>query len=225
MGGVSVAAGDVNGDGRADLIVGAASGADGHVEVIDGTKLTLLRADGVISDAALIYSFLAFDAYQGGVVVAAGNLTGDGVSDVVVAAVTGVSHVKAFSGKTLALVSSIVVQRNDTWGAGLSLGVGDRDNDGRAEILVSFNGGGDTLVHVFEGVGGAERTQFDPFVGFKGAVSLDLLDANNNGRAEIAVTSASGDKSHLKVIDELMAEVASFYVQELGSAGVRVSAL
>src|SRR5262249_46018254 len=59
-GGVNVAVADVNGDGVPDLIVGAGAGGGPAVEVIDGTKLGQLQANGQISPSALLASFFAF---------------------------------------------------------------------------------------------------------------------------------------------------------------------
>jgi hypothetical protein len=58
-GGVNVAAGDINNDGRADIIAGAGPGAPGgHVKVFDGRT------------GAEIASFFAFPGFTGGVTVA-----------------------------------------------------------------------------------------------------------------------------------------------------------
>jgi hypothetical protein len=55
-GGIRVAAGDVNGDGRADVITGAGPGAGPHVEVFSG------------EDGSLLLSFFAYDPqFAGGV--------------------------------------------------------------------------------------------------------------------------------------------------------------
>jgi FG-GAP-like repeat len=57
-GGVRVAAGDVNGDGFADIITGAGVGGGSHVKVIDGRTGSELQ------------SFFAFPGFTGGVFVA-----------------------------------------------------------------------------------------------------------------------------------------------------------
>jgi hypothetical protein len=66
-GGASVAALDVNGDGKADIITGAGSGGGPHVRIFDGG--TGLQLQGNTSD-----SFFAYDAiFSGGVYVGAGE--------------------------------------------------------------------------------------------------------------------------------------------------------
>jgi hypothetical protein len=72
-GGVSVGAADLNGDGVADIIMGAGPGGGPHVKVVDGTQLTNLQPNGEIANAALLDSFYAFDAtFNGGVFVGGG---------------------------------------------------------------------------------------------------------------------------------------------------------
>ena len=65
-GGVTVAALDVNGDGKADIITGAGSGGGPHVRIFDG--VTSLQLEDNTSD-----SFYAYDVlFSGGVYVGAG---------------------------------------------------------------------------------------------------------------------------------------------------------
>src|SRR5262249_48945939 len=72
-GGVRVAAADVNGDGKADIVTGDGPGGQPRVTVFDGG-----------TDKA-IYNFFAYDTvFRGGIYVAAGDLNGDGKSDIVV---------------------------------------------------------------------------------------------------------------------------------------------
>jgi CSLREA domain-containing protein len=85
LGGVTLAAGDVNGDGHDEVITGAGSGGGPQVNVIDGTKLTQVQANGQIASSALLASFFAYDpAFGGGVFVAAGDFNGDSKADVYV---------------------------------------------------------------------------------------------------------------------------------------------
>jgi hypothetical protein len=77
-GGVRVAAGDVNGDGKADIITGAGTGGGPQVRVFSGADLTVLQ------------NYYAFPAtFTGGVFVAAGDINGDGRADVIVGAGPG----------------------------------------------------------------------------------------------------------------------------------------
>ena len=77
-GGVRVAAGDVDGDGRADIITGAGPGGGPHVRVFSGVDLHELA------------SFYAFDpTFAGGVSVAAGDIDGDGHADIITGAGPG----------------------------------------------------------------------------------------------------------------------------------------
>ena len=71
--GVTVALGDVNGDGTLDIITGSGPGDGSEVRVFDGSNL------------ALLHSLLPYgEGYTEGVFVAAGNLDGDNRADIVV---------------------------------------------------------------------------------------------------------------------------------------------
>jgi hypothetical protein len=87
---VFVAAGDFTGDGKAELLTGADAGGGPHVRVFNA------------QDGSVLYNFFAYDSqFFGGVRVAAGDVTGDGVSDIITGpGPGGGSHVRFFDGLT-----------------------------------------------------------------------------------------------------------------------------
>jgi hypothetical protein len=84
---------------EADIITGAGAGSvGGHVKAFDGAT------------GALIRSFFAYDGFGGGARVGSGDVTGDGVPDIITGAGPGAAggHVKVFDGATGALVRSFL---------------------------------------------------------------------------------------------------------------------
>jgi hypothetical protein len=76
-GGVTLAVGDVNGDGTLDIIAGAGPGGAPQVIVVDGTKLSTLQSNGQFPASSLLASFFAFaPSFTGGVFVSGGLVSG-----------------------------------------------------------------------------------------------------------------------------------------------------
>jgi hypothetical protein len=176
-GGVSLATADVNGDGIADLIVGAGAGGGPRVRVIDGVTREPIR------------DFFAFEeTFRGGVNVAAGDLDGDGFADVVVGALIGGGpRVVAFSGKDGSLLANFFAYDSEAR-IGVRVAVADLDGDGKGEIVTGAFGGG-PHVKVFSGTG-EELQSFYAFEGEEtGGVGVAAGDFDGNGKAEIAASS------------------------------------
>jgi fibronectin-binding autotransporter adhesin len=152
--GVRVAAGDVNGDGFADIVTALGETTAPHVKVFDGVTLDEL------------HSFNAFAAdYTGGVYVAAGDLTGDGYADIVTGAGTGATHVKVFDGRTLSEVNSFEAFEGQL--GGVRVAVGDIDSDGHNDVVTALGPSGRmTAVQVFDGETNASIVHFHPYGNF-----------------------------------------------------------
>ncbi len=159
-GGVTVAAGDTNGDRKADIITGAGPGGGPHVEVFSGANLGLLA------------SFFAYDpGFRGGVFVAGGDVNGDGRADIVTGpGVGGGAHVKAFSGVDGTILTSFIAFPNFSLlalpsASGARVAVSDVNQDGFGDIVVSTGRGRGPEVKVFSGLDGTllqDYNVFDP---------------------------------------------------------------
>lgn len=210
-GGVRVALGDINGDGAADVVVGAGPGGGPSVEAIDGaTGETLLRFD-------------AFDPVAGGVHVGAGDLDGDGFADIVAGADTsGGPQVKVFDGRTGAERLSLFAYEPDFTG-GVVVAVGDVGGDGRNDIIVA-PGAGDGFVRVYDFDTGGLRSEFRAFDGFQNGMSLAV--GRYRGTASLIVGAGAGGGPQVRVfalsdlsfVDDFLAFDESF----LGGVNVAV---
>jgi hypothetical protein len=83
---VTAAAGDVNGDGRADLIVGLVFGGFAFVEVFDGNTAGLMRAAVVAPTTSTV------------LLLGASDVNGDGAADIFVGPVIGLPVFAVFDG-------------------------------------------------------------------------------------------------------------------------------
>lgn len=142
-GGISVASGDVNGDGYSDVVVGAGPGGGPHVLAVSGFQLSQ-------GTQVVLASFFAFDpGINRGVFVGAGDYNGDIVGDIVVAAGPGGGpHVKVFNGSGTSLIDTFFAY-DINFAGGLSVAMADINNDGVAEIVTAPYTNGGPEVKVF----------------------------------------------------------------------------
>jgi uncharacterized delta-60 repeat protein len=140
--GVRVAAGDVNGDGADDVIVGAGPNAAPEVRVFDG-------ATGV-QFAGRSGRFIAFNPrFRGGVFVAAGDVNGDGRVDILTGAGRVAPRVKVFSGLDRSVIVDFVAF-GATFRGGVRVASTDGNADGFSDIIVGSGPGQGPLVKVFD---------------------------------------------------------------------------
>jgi hypothetical protein len=188
-GGVYVAGGDLNGDGRGDLIVGAGEGGGPHVKVFNGQDGSLLFND-----------FVYESTFTGGVRVAAGDINADGFADIVTGpGLGGGPFVKVFSGVDNSLYRAFLAFKPGFRG-GVFVGSGDVDGDNFADIVVSQGAGETPWVKTFHGPNLALINSFHAYgTGFTGGVTVAVNDLNQDGQAEIITGAGPGGGPELRV--------------------------
>ncbi len=196
-GGVTVASGDVNGDGIADIIVGADSHGFSHVKVFDGRNF------------AEMLSFYAFRPdFEFGVTVAAGDVNGDGHADIIVGGGYGAPpQFRVFDPVSGAVLQDQMAFSSD-YAGGISIAAGDVNGDGYADVIIGSGRDSVPHVRVFSGATGAELASFYvnnafaptdiPNVPNESGVSVAAADLNGDGIDEILTGKGLGTFSILR---------------------------
>jgi uncharacterized repeat protein (TIGR01451 family) len=223
--GAFVAAGDLTGDGRAEIVVGSALGG-GKVRVFDGLTGQARSFGG--SDTF----FQPFGkAFRGGVRVAVGDVLGDNSADLVTGMGLYGSEVKVYDGDALngprptftlgPLVTSLPsapVAALDfkigakTYRGGVSVALGDLDGNGKLDLIVGRNWGRPTLVETFSGLLkdtlgnpqaiGSAINPFDPNPLrplYALGVRVGAIDIDFDGVADIIAATGGNNKSTVNI--------------------------
>jgi hypothetical protein len=211
-GGVFVACGDVNGDGRPDVVTGAGAGGGPHVRAFTFSGATPIE----------IATFFAYDAaFTGGVRVAAADVDGNGVADIITGAGPGGGpHVRAFdvtSENPREIVSFFAYEPG--FAGGVFVAGGDVSGDGRAEIITgTYQLGGPVRVFDVAPTGVTERGAFFAYFDqFLGPVHVGAADITGDGVAEILTGAGPFGGPHIRafnVAGGAVTEAASFYAYE-----------
>ncbi len=218
LGGVTVALGDLDGDLDDEIVTGAGIGGGPHVRVF--------RSNG--TDTGV--SFFAYTpGYSGGVNVAAVDVDGDGVDEIVTApATTGGPHVRIWSGEGVLLDEWMAAGFADT---GLRVARGSALGETGGEQILLSSTTGPTKVHAVEADG---TTAFEslPYGAFPGGAFAARGEFAGNDAAvdhgEIVTGAGPGGGPHVRVLDPMTgsqsSDLGGFFAYDSNfRGGVRVT--
>jgi hypothetical protein len=205
-GGVYVAAGDIDGDGKADIITGSGVGMVATVNEYSGAT------------GALLGTFAPYAGFTGGVTVAAGDINKDGKADVVTGAGPGGGpHVQVFGAGKSANVLQSFFAYDPSFSGGVFVAAGDVDGDGRADVITAPGTGGGPEVKAFSGTNASTiRDVFAFDAGFAGGVSVAAEDVNGDGKADIIAAAGPTGGPHVRVLSGAnpAVELRSFFAYD-----------
>jgi len=209
-GGVFIAAGDVDRDGKAELVVSTDAGG--------GPRVALYKvANGGLVGVA---DFIAFDSpdFRGGARVAMTDINRDGVDDLVVGAgIGGGPRVSVLDGNALAAgrVARLVPDffaLDSNLRSGVYVTAADFDGDGFGDIAYSTGNTGGPRIRVVSGAllianPGADVATLPAMADFfaldandRKGIRIAARDLNLDGKAELIVGSGDRENATLRVI-------------------------
>jgi hypothetical protein len=199
-GGIYVAAGDITGDGKADLVITPDEGGGPRARVFSGNGFTQIADFFGIDDPN----------FRGGARAAIGDLNGDGKGDLLVAAgFGGGPRVAAYDGAGLgpnggpklfgdffAFEQSL---RNGTF-----IAAGDVNGDGFADLVAGGGPGGGPRVYILDGQTLISSGNINPIGNFfagdinsRGGIRVTVKDLDGDAKADLVVGAGTGAGSRV----------------------------
>jgi hypothetical protein len=189
-GSIRTAAADFNGDGFTDLIAATGPGRATQIRIFDGADRS-----------KVLFELAPFEpAFQGGIFVTTGDLTGDGTPDFAISPDEGGGpRVRVFNGKSFTQIADFFGIDDPNFRGGARAAMSDLSGDGKADLLVAAGFGGGPRLAIYNGAT-LTSTGGPKFVGdffvfeqtLRNGVFLSAGDVNGDGFADIMVGGGPG---------------------------------
>ncbi|MFH1255597.1 MAG: S8 family serine peptidase [bacterium] len=197
-GGLSFASGDINNDGRQEIITAAGPGGGPHIRIFN------INGD-------VIGQFFAFDPnFRGGVNITSADVNKDGSDEIIaVQASNGNSEIKIFNQKGQLLGSFYAY--DDKFKGGLNIASGDTDGNGEDEIIIGLASGKIPEVRIFKPIG-VLLGQFLAYPKtFLGGVKVSAANIKSGPKAYIITAPEKGGGPHVKIFDNKGNLISHFF--------------
>jgi len=190
--GIVLAVGDVNGDGKPDIITAPSTGAANvNIFLNNGSSFSNYSAN-----TPTIKAFSTLTNYVGGVGgLAIGSVNG-GTGDILVGSGIGTTAaVQVYSYPNDTLVQVINPTFSPAVIGGVSVAIADINGDGTPDVIIGAGTGGLSKIDVWSGTSHA-ITQSIAFSGTGASAPLRVAIAQINGENDVIVTQGVGNSAH-----------------------------
>ncbi len=196
-GGLRTVVGDFSNDGASDVAFGTGPGQTAEVKVIDGKT------------GAVLFDVRPFGTFTGGVFVAAGSITGDGLDSLVITPDQGGGpRVEIYAPVTFTEFANFYGINDSGFRGGARAAVGDINGDGYGDLVVAAGFEGGPRISVYDGKALTEGQQVH-LVGDFFAYSTTLRngsyvavgDVNGDGHADIIIGAGPGGGPEVEILN------------------------
>jgi hypothetical protein len=194
---IRTAIADFNGDGVADYAFATGAGTAAQVSIIDGA-----------TGAQILAPTQVLGGFGGGAFIAAGDVTGDGKTELAVAAdAGGLPTIELYSvanGQLIPITSFLAF--SSTNNRGVRIAMGDVNHDGADDLIVGSGAGGLPRVEIYNGrslATGQPSFLASPFLAYattmRYGVNVATGDVNGDGFDDVIVSQGVGGTSKVRV--------------------------